>query len=140
MTSAGRRPCDFSVCNSYSQRSPQVRAYSFPQYPLDLLQWHVVVSYPLDISMMCSLIRSLQPHIQSAGDPVLFVETGVCSLASLPVRSGGLHSTPHDIQPCAYAKASATRVRLASASGYEPAHKGLTPSGAPARWSASPVE
>jgi hypothetical protein len=75
-----------------------------------------------------------------AGDPVQFVRTKVCSLASLPVRSGGLQSTPHDIRPCAYAKASATRVRLANTSGYEPAHKVLTPSGAPARWSASPVE
>ena len=57
MTSA-----DFSVCNSYSPRSPQVRTYfpsrvGFTQYPLDLLHKCLMVSHPLDVSMMCHLIR-----------------------------------------------------------------------------------
>lgn len=56
MTSA-----DFSICNSYNSRSPQVRAYSFTQYPLDLLYGFLVLSHPLDVSMMCYLIRLIQP-------------------------------------------------------------------------------
>ena len=62
MTSAtADRSADFSICNSYNSRSPQVRAYSFTQYPLDLLYGFLVLSHPLDVSMMCYLIRLIQP-------------------------------------------------------------------------------
>ena len=52
---------DFSVSNAWSPRSPQVRAYSFTQYPLDLPVGYLMVSHPLDVSMMCYLIRPYWP-------------------------------------------------------------------------------
>ncbi len=68
---------DFSIHNPYGSRAPQVRTYSFTQYPLNLPVKYLMVSHPLDVSMMCYLIRPYQPLIQ-----FLFVGTGVCSLAS----------------------------------------------------------
>ena len=57
MTSA-----DFSSCNPYRSRAPRVRTYSFPQYPLDLPHGYLVVSHPLDVSMLCYLIRPASPQ------------------------------------------------------------------------------
>jgi len=68
---------DFSLSNAWSGRSPQVRADSFLQSLLDLLQNDITL---LDVTMMCLLVLILQPLIQ-----FLFVSTGFCSLASFNV-------------------------------------------------------
>jgi hypothetical protein len=58
MTSA-----DFSSCNPYRSRSPRVRAYSFPQYPLDLPDRYLVVSHPLDVGMLPSASLPLAKNV-----------------------------------------------------------------------------
>jgi hypothetical protein len=79
---------DFSVSNSWNPRSPQVRTYSFTQYPLDLLHKYLMASHPWDVSIMCYLIRPIQP------------------LYPVPVRwnrvlqSRFLHSLSHDKRAC----------------------------------------
>ena len=102
MTSA-----DFSSCNTYKSRAPQVRAYSFPQYPLDLPDRCLLISQPLDVSMLCYLIRPERP------------------LYPVPVRwnqglqSRFLHCMPRGKPAC----------DLLVLRGVTPAHKGLSPSG-----------
>ena len=95
---------DFSDSISWSPRSPQVRTSSFPQYPLDLLQRHLMVSHPLDVDMMCCLIRPLQPQYPV---PVRWNQ-GLCQRHPFGAVS----------LPSLYASQQ-TSLRLANASGHD---------------------
>ena len=64
--------------------------------------------------MMCLLTQATMPHIT-----FLFVSTGFCRLASLPVRSGWLQCLGCPIPPC----------HLLILPGVTPVYKGLAPSG-----------
>jgi len=102
MTSA-----DFSSCSTYRSRPPQVRAYSFPQYPLDLPDRYLMVSHPWDVSMMCYLIRPVRPQYPV---PVRW---------NRGLQSRFLHSMLHSNRAC----------DLLMLRDTTPAHKGLSPSG-----------
>src|SRR5690606_37891703 len=98
---------DFSSCNSYRSRSPRVRTYSFPQYPLDLPDRYLMVFHPLDVSMLCYLIRPTRPQYPV---PVRW---------NRGLQSRFLQCVPHGKPPC----------DLLTLRGVTPARKGLAPSG-----------
>src|SRR5690554_3915464 len=107
MTSA-----DFSTCNPYRSRSPRVRTYSFPQYPLDLPDRYLVVSHPLDVSMLCYLVRPARPQYPV---PVRW---------NRGLQSRFLQCMPHGKPPCGLLT---LRDSLSRESGLPPHVRGLHP-------------
>ena len=69
---------------------------SFPQYLLDLLHKCLMVSHPLDVSLMCHLIRPEQPLYPVPVQPALNLIGGW----NQGLQSRFLHSLPHGKRAC----------------------------------------